>query len=219
MEIHADLERDAIIAIATLPWVPTPAAGVERRMLERDGDEVARATSVVRYARGCSFPAHEHGGGEEFLVLAGRFDDEHGQYEAGTYVRNPPGSRHAPSAALGCTIFVKLRQFAGDDTRSVVVRPQQRAWVTLPSGMRRCELHAHGAEAVALLELPVGFEGELPAGTGAGWELLLCEGTLEAAGVELRAPAWWRRAAPPARVRSAAGAQVWTKTGHFAARR
>jgi hypothetical protein len=29
-------------------------AGVERRMLERDGDEVAHATSVVRYAPGSS---------------------------------------------------------------------------------------------------------------------------------------------------------------------
>ncbi len=51
-----------------------------------------------------------HGGGEEFLVLDGTFVDEHGAYPAGTYVRNPVGSAHAPSAPDGCTILVKLWQ-------------------------------------------------------------------------------------------------------------
>jgi anti-sigma factor ChrR (cupin superfamily) len=41
-------------------------------MLDRIGDEVARATSVVRYAPKSRFSAHVHGGGEEFLLLDGR---------------------------------------------------------------------------------------------------------------------------------------------------
>ncbi|MEB3358027.1 MAG: cupin domain-containing protein [Synechococcales bacterium] len=57
-------------------------------MLERDGDEVARATSIVRYAPGSHFSPHVHGGGEEFFVLEGVFADESGDYPAGTYVRN-----------------------------------------------------------------------------------------------------------------------------------
>jgi anti-sigma factor ChrR (cupin superfamily) len=36
-----------------------------------DRDEVARATSIVRYARHSHFLPHTHGGGEEFLVLEG----------------------------------------------------------------------------------------------------------------------------------------------------
>ncbi len=82
--------------------------GVERRMLERDGDEVARATSLVRFAPNSAFSAHRHGGGEEFLVLEGVFSDESGDFPAGTYARNPVGSRHVPSSELGCVIFVKL---------------------------------------------------------------------------------------------------------------
>lgn len=73
--------------------------------------EVARATSIVRYAPESRFAEHIHELGEEFLVLEGMFSDEHGDYGAGTYVRNPPGSSHSPYTVDGCTIFVKLRQF------------------------------------------------------------------------------------------------------------
>ena len=60
-------------------------AGVERRMLDRLGDEVARATTVVRFAPGSSFEAHTHTGGEEYMVLDGVFEDEFGKFEAGSY--------------------------------------------------------------------------------------------------------------------------------------
>lgn len=59
-------------------------------MLERDGDEVARATSIVRYAPDSYFEAHSHEKGEEFLLLEGAFSDETGDFNAGMYVRNPP---------------------------------------------------------------------------------------------------------------------------------
>src|SRR3546814_13410513 len=62
-------------------------SGVWRKPLERDGDEVARLTSIVRYDPGCAFPEHEHGGGEEFFVLEGTFEDEFGAYPAGTLDR------------------------------------------------------------------------------------------------------------------------------------
>jgi anti-sigma factor ChrR (cupin superfamily) len=84
-------------------------------MLERDGDQVTRASSVVRCAPSSSFDPHTYGGGEEFLVLEGVFSDEHGDFGPGMYVRNPPGSRHSPRSARGCTILVKLRQMDSDD--------------------------------------------------------------------------------------------------------
>src|ERR1700745_2169833 len=114
--INADFSERVVIATGDLPWIPSPQAGVERRMLDRIGGEVARATSLVRYAAASSFPAHEHALGEEFLVLSGVFSDEHGDYPAGTYVRNPPHSWHTPRTAPGCTIFVKLRQMSLDET-------------------------------------------------------------------------------------------------------
>ena len=126
--IRADFNERVVVATRDQPWVPSPQAGVDRRMLDRIGGEVARATSVVRYAPHSRFPPHRHDGGEEFLVLDGVFSDEHGDYPAGTYVRNPPGSAHAPRTAGGCTIFVKLRQMRPDGRRQVVIRTNDAAW-------------------------------------------------------------------------------------------
>jgi anti-sigma factor ChrR (cupin superfamily) len=71
-------------------------------MLDRIGDEVARATSIVRCAPNSHFSAHTHGGGEEFFVLDGVFSDEHGDFPAGSYIRNPPSSHHRPGSGPGC---------------------------------------------------------------------------------------------------------------------
>src|SRR5579862_645998 len=119
MELNADFSRRVVVHAARLPWVPSPMAGVERRMLDRIGDEVARATSIVRYAPRSRFSPHTHGGGEEFLVLDGVFQDERGDYPAGTYVRNPPTSRHTPRSEAGCTILVKLHQFDPTDRTDI----------------------------------------------------------------------------------------------------
>lgn len=114
MEIRADLNRTAHLDGKDFEWIASPLPGVERVMLDRVGDEVAVATSIVRYAANARFDPHSHALGEEFLVLDGVFSDEHGDYGAGTYVRNPPGTAHTPHSDRGCVIFVKLRQF--DDT-------------------------------------------------------------------------------------------------------
>src|SRR5262250_3681264 len=119
MEINADFSKRAAVHAARLPWIPSPIAGIDRRMLDRIGDEVARATSIVRYAPGSRFSAHTHAGGEEFIVLDGVFQDEHGDFPRGSYVRNPPTSSHTPSSEAGCTIFVKLWQFDPDDRKHV----------------------------------------------------------------------------------------------------
>ena len=111
MKLHADFSKYVEINTNEMEWIASPAGGVDRKMLDRIGDEKARATSIVRYAADSAFPEHEHPLGEEFYVLEGVFSDEHGDYPAGTYVRNPDGTRHSPFSKDGCTIFVKLRQF------------------------------------------------------------------------------------------------------------
>ena len=115
MDINADFGRPAFAHSGDIEWLASPMAGVDRRMLDRIGDEVARATTIVRYAKGSAFPEHTHSGGEEFIVLEGTFQDEHGDYPAGTYVRNPVGTHHIPRSDEGCTIFVKLWQFDPED--------------------------------------------------------------------------------------------------------
>src|SRR6185369_303934 len=119
MQVNADFTQRAVVHAATLEWTLSPIAGVERRMLDRIGEEVARATSIVRYAPQSHFSPHTHGGGEEFLVLEGVFQDEHGDYPPGFYIRNPPTSAHTPRSDPGWTIFVKLWQFDPADRESV----------------------------------------------------------------------------------------------------
>jgi anti-sigma factor ChrR (cupin superfamily) len=106
--LHDDFSRRAVSLATDATWTPSPQAGVERRMLDRVGGEIARATSVVRYVPGSRFSRHVHGGGEEILVLEGVFSDETGDYPPGSYLRSPPGSSHAPFSVEGCVILVKL---------------------------------------------------------------------------------------------------------------
>lgn len=53
-------------------------------MLDPVGEEVARATSIVRFEPGSSFSAHTHDGGEEYIFLEGAFQDENGDFPVGS---------------------------------------------------------------------------------------------------------------------------------------
>lgn len=108
MLINADFTQRVVIRPDDAPWQPSPSPGVERRMLDRIGGEQARATSLVRYAPGTVFQPHTHFGGEEILVLSGVFEDEHGRYPAGSWLRSPHLSRHAPLTREGARILVKV---------------------------------------------------------------------------------------------------------------
>lgn len=129
MNLHADYSDRVVLNHHELPWVTSPEPGVERRMLDRIGDEVAKATSVVRYQPGAAFASHTHELGEEILVLEGIFSDETGDYPAGTYIMNPPGSAHAPFSKEGCTLFVKLRHLGPDQVRREVVDTNTAQWL------------------------------------------------------------------------------------------
>jgi anti-sigma factor ChrR (cupin superfamily) len=128
MELNADFTKRSVMHGSAMSWQASPILGVERKMLDRIGDEVARATTIVRYAPHSQFSPHTHGGGEEFLVLAGVFQDEHGDYPVGTYVRNPPTSRHTPGSVSGCTILVKLWQFNPDDRTQITLNTTQQQY-------------------------------------------------------------------------------------------
>ena len=159
MQINADLTKRALVLPSEGEWVGSPLPGVERYMLDRDGGEVARATSLVRYAPNSRFDAHTHGGGEEFLVLEGVFSDQSGSFSAGSYVRNPIGSSHAPWSEEGCTILVKLHQFQSDDAERVVVRTQaidEQGWEEFGKDVTRIALHQHGLEEVWLVRMAPG---------------------------------------------------------------
>ena len=216
MQINADFSERVVVDTTAAPWVPSPEPGVERRMLDRVGAEVARATSIVRYAAGSSFGPHTHGLGEEFLVLAGTFSDEHGDYPPGTYVRNPPGSQHAPRSARGCEIFVKLRQFDPADATRIVVRTRESRWLPgLVPGLTVLPLHEFGTEHVALVRWQPGTRFSTHTHAG-GEEILVLEGVFSdergdyPAGTWLRSPHMSRHTPY-----SETGCLIWVKTGHL----
>ena len=128
MNINANYSQKVIINHHDLPWVPSPEPGVERRMLDRLGDEVAKATSIVRYQPTFKFETHTHEFGEEILVLDGIFSDETGDYPAGIYIMNPPGSSHTPFSESGCTLFVKLRHLGSDQLEREVIDTTKAPW-------------------------------------------------------------------------------------------
>lgn len=219
MNINADFSRRAAVHAARLPWIPSPMPGVERRMLDRIGDEVARATSIVRYAPGSRFSAHTHGGGEEFLVLDGVFSDEHGDYPAGSYIRNPPTSHHIPGSAPGCTIFVKLWQFDPADRTHVSTDTGMLTYVPQPGlpGVETMPLFADSREIVRLERWAAGAEIMLPA--PGGIEVLLLDGDFIEGGETFAAQSWLRLPAGGV-LRATAGARgcrVWIKSGHLRA--
>lgn len=192
MDVNADFALRAAVHSAQLPWVPSPMQGVDRRMLDRVGDEVARATSIVRYAPESSFSPHVHGGGEEFLVLSGVFSDEHGDYPAGFYIRNPPTSRHTPSSRPGCTIFVKLWQFDPDDRAEVRIDTDALPFTAALGrpGVETKLLFADEREQVRIERWLPGLQVSLP--QQAGLELLVLDGSLVADGERFEAQSWLR---------------------------
>lgn len=152
--LNMDFSQVAVVLDDDRHWVTSPADGVSRIHLEREAEESGHTTSFVRFAPGSSFPQHTHPQGEELYVLDGVFSDENGDYPAGTYLRNPPGSQHTPFTREGCTLFVKLDQFKPDDGEQLVLRPEDQQWRPGIGNLRVCALHAFDGESTALVHWP-----------------------------------------------------------------
>jgi len=218
MHLNADFTRRVVVHAARLDWVPSPMPGVHRRLLDRIGDEVARATSIVRYAPSSHFSPHVHDGGEEFLVLDGVFQDEHGDYPAGSYVRNPPTSRHTPGSSAGCTIFVKLWQFDPADRTEVRTTTAGQAFAPAEDrpSVSVLPLFQDAVEQVCLEEWAPGAHIRIPA--PGGLELLVLDGSFDEQGERFTEQSWLRL--PPgasfAGTAGPAGCRVWRKSGHLA---
>ncbi|MCA1395827.1 cupin domain-containing protein [Bradyrhizobium sp. BRP56] len=212
MRINDDLSKPVIVHASKLDWVASPSAGVDRRMLFRIGGEVARATSIVRYAPGSAFPRHTHGGGEEIVVLEGTFQDEHGEYPAGSYFRNPPGTSHVPASKDGCTIFVRLWQFRDEDWTQVVRQPGEGQQIAPRPGASSVSLlFKDGDEEVRLEDWRPGETISLA--NARGLEFLVLSGGLTIGGETLQPQGWGRL---PAGVDLKAtvgpqGAKIWIK--------
>lgn len=216
--LNADFEQRVVIRPKDYQWVPSPMPGVERMMLDRIGDEVARATSIVRYAPYSQFSSHTHDGGEEIFVLDGVFADEHQPYPQGSYLRNPIGTSHTPNIGKeGATIFVKLHQFNERDTEQKAIDTTQQMWHPgLVDGLTVMPLHEFEGEHVALVKWAPNTQFKAHQHWG-GEEILVIAGTFYdehgsyPAGTWLRSPHMSQHTP----FTKEDGALIYVKTGHL----
>lgn len=217
MKINADFDERVVLHGAEMEWVETRMKGVKRRMLDRVGAESGRATSIVSYDPNSKFSSHVHTGGEEFIVLDGVFQDEHGDFPVGSYIRNPPESSHTPGSDEGCMIFVKLWQFDKNDRTEVKVNYDQLVStkdVDRP-GVSVTPLHKDQYEEVRMEEWDA--DTTVLIEDRGGIEILVIDGSFEESDDQLKKLSWLRVPVGSS-VKAKAGskgARVWIKTGHL----
>jgi anti-sigma factor ChrR (cupin superfamily) len=215
MHVNADFSQPALVDRSNAEWISSPESGVDRIMLDRIGDEVARATSIVRYAKGSSFSRHEHARGEEFLVLEGMFSDDLGDYPPGTYVRNPPGSSHSPYSDGGCRILVKLRQFDPQDLERIVIDTRDEGLWQRGDAADSLPLHGFGSEQVRIIRIGAGQDFSLEADPR-GIEIFIVSGSMRYRDKDLPAESWLRfPSGQGADLRAIEDSVLWEKTGHL----
>lgn len=173
--LNMDFSQKVVVRTESIDWLGSRADNVLRKPLEREFAESGRATSIVQFLPGAHFPAHQHGLGEEIFVLEGIFSDENGDYPAGTYLRNPPGSTHSPHSEQGCVIFVKLEQFLPEDTEKVVFDTNQAIMQPGIGNLEVLSLHSFQAEHTALVYWPPGEQFQ-PHRHWGGEEILVIKG-------------------------------------------
>lgn len=154
--LNMDFTQRVVVETARQDWIASPSRSVWRKPLEREQAETGHTTSIVRFEPNSYFPQHEHPLGEEIFVIEGIFSDEHGDYGPGTYIRNPPGSRHSPFSREGCALFVKLDQFDPEDKAAVRIDTMTTDWLPGQGRLQVMSLHDFRGEHVALVKWPPG---------------------------------------------------------------
>ena len=215
MNLHDDYSQRVVLNHNDLPWVSSPEAGVQRRMLDRRGDEVARATSIVRYEAGSKFASHTHDLGEEIFVLEGVFSDETGDYPAGTYMMNPPGSSHAPFSKTGCLLFVKLRHLGPDQQHREVIDTTRTPWLQgLVPGLKVMPLMQQGTGSTLVRWAPQTFFN--PHRHFGGEEIFVIDGVFEDEHGRYPKGSWIRSPhMSQHQPFSREGCTIFVKTGHL----
>ena len=216
MQIHSDLSQRVVVNTEDLPWVDTRLPGVQRRMLERNGAESGRATTIVRYAPNSYFEEHVHTGGEEFLVLDGVFSDAMGDFHKGMYVRNPVGSRHKPFTRDGATILVKLDQFDPEDQEFARLDTSEADWLDgQVEGLQVMPLHNYGSEQAALVKWAPGTTFVAHTHPG-GEEIYVLSGVFSDEHGSYPAGTWLRNPSGSRHTPfSEEGCVIYVKTGHL----
>ncbi len=162
MNLNSDFDQRVVQSARDAVWTPSPLPGVERRMLDRIGIEVARG---------------------------------------------------------GCTLFVKLWQFAADDLAPVRIDTSKASWHPgLVPGLSVMPLHEHEGVSTALVRWAPQTRFNTHTHPG-GEEILVLEGVFRdelgeyAAGTWLRSP----RGSRHTPYTGAEGALIYVKVGAIGA--
>lgn len=180
-DINSDLSQHVVIDTHAMDWQASPSGTVWRKPLYREGGEYGPVTSIVKYEAGGKFRTHTHPQGEEIFVLEGEFCDEHGRYPQGTYLLNPDGTSHAPFSDQGCTLFVRLRQYDGEDRIQTQIQTNKSEWRPgLINGLSVLPLYSQTnyPESMALVRWQPDTYFQQHTHPG-GEEILVLEGTFE----------------------------------------
>jgi len=217
MNVNDDFSKRVVMHGDSIEWEDSPMPGVQRRRLDRIEGENERVTTIVRYAPDSSFSEHTHGGGEEFIVLEGVFEDDYGDWPAGSYIRNPPGSSHTPGSKAGCTIFVKLWQFDPQDRTFIHANINKLGAVDEKdrTGVKTSPLYQDKNEDVRIEHWEP--NASIVFNTPGGAEIFVLDGEFSESKDELRKSSWLR---VPVNGKVAAktgtnGARVWIKANHL----
>lgn len=214
--LNLDFKQKVVLDTTEMEWTVSPSPQVLRKQLAREAAESGHATSVVKYLPNASFKTHKHPKGEEIFVIDGVFSDEHGDYPAGTYLRNPGGSSHAPFSKDGCILLVKLCQFQTTDSQQLRIDTNTTPWRPGIGGLEVMPLHNHKLENTALVKWPKGevFQAHTHFG---GEEIFVLSGTFKDEQGVYPKGTW---------IRSPHGSShhpyvdeetiIWVKTGHLA---
>jgi len=213
--LNMNFDVPVVLHSNDMEWVASPMEGVWRKPLAREAAEHGHTTSIVRFEAGSRFSEHPHPLGEEIFVIEGVFSDEQGDYPAGSYLRNPPGSKHSPFSDEGCVLLVKLDQFDPRDDVSLRLDTASGDWFPAEDDLQVMPLHYFDTEMVALYKWPA--NGRFPSQQHfGGEEIFVLSGVLQDEYGVYPAGTWLRNPHNSEHSRIAEENTVtWVKTGHL----
>ena len=86
--------------LAALPWVPfRPGLSIVRIY---DEGSAGSSAALLRYQPGASLAEHRHAGFEHIYIVSGSQADESGEFNAGDFFVNAPGTKHSVRSENGC---------------------------------------------------------------------------------------------------------------------
>jgi anti-sigma factor ChrR (cupin superfamily) len=94
----------------TMSWEPV-GAGCERKVLYAQSG-YQDTTRLERWSADSALGEMAYPSGAELFVIDGSFEDEHGRYEALTWIRLPQHFTHRPATHEGCVLYFKEGGFA-----------------------------------------------------------------------------------------------------------